>query len=332
MSACGAEQSTSPSGDGPRRRSGEAVAREAILGGVSSAIACVFSNPVDIIRVRHQLTRRTGASQLAATSLNAGLGPAMAYNIVLNSTRFSLFCAVEDRVGPAAGGLMAGGIAGFLSSPLALWRTLRQAGAVSTAESVVQARPFAGALPWALRNAGHTACIFELFARTSRALEDSAAPLSPTLRHLAASLVAATTSCFLMNPLDVYCTRRFHDSLHTPPVVGSGSGTVIAGPAFRPSVPIGTAAAGTPSLRCLFAAGYRGLGANLLRTVPHTVLTFVFVGWMREPPVATLTAADALLAGLQRPFAAARERGRNGELLLGGSVHARRSLARSVST
>ena len=31
----------------------------------------------------------------------------------------------------------------------------------------------------------------------------------------------------------------------------------------------------------MIASGYAGLGANLLRTVPHTVLTFVIVGALR---------------------------------------------------
>ena len=252
-----------------RYSSGDPVVREATLGGVASAAAAIISNPIDIVRVRRQLGSLPAA---APKSINAGLGPAMIYNVVLNSTRFSLFYAVDDRLGPIAGGLLAGGVAGFISSPFARWRTLRQAGESSAS---LMTRPFAGALPWAFRNAGHTACIFYLFAATSKALEErsASAQLPPTLRHLAGSLVAATTSCFLMNPLDVYCTRQY---------AATGSGAIAP-----PAAPARVASS-------LLASGYAGLGANMLRTVPHTVLTFVLVGALRVrlERVAALDAAS----------------------------------------
>lgn len=132
-----------------------------------------FSNPIDIVRVRIQITSAPALSTAGAAGmltrwgpLTAGLGPAMAYNVVLNAARFSLFHAFNDadgRAGPVASGLLAGGIAGFLSSPLARWRTLRQAG-TSLNMSAVMAKPFACAPAWALRNAGHTACIFQCAA------------------------------------------------------------------------------------------------------------------------------------------------------------------------
>ena len=206
------------------------------------------------------------------TSVNclcSGLGPAMAYNVALNSTRFSLFRALEDQgLGPMAGGFAAGGVAGFLSSPLARWRTLRQAGLHSSIlpASAMLANPFAGATAWALRNAGHTACIFSFFeaARTRLARSDSPLHGKPgVMIHLAASLAAASASCLLMNPLDVYATRVFHAS------GGGGSGSLRAAPPG-------------PSLQAAVSAGYHGLSANLLRTVPHTVLTFVFIEQLRQ--------------------------------------------------
>jgi len=167
-----------------------------------------------------------------------------------------------------AGGFMAGGVAGFVSSPLARWRTLRQAGGsgASSSLSLLMARPFAGAPAWALRNAGHTACIFHLFGATSRVLERSSPALPPTLQHLAASLFAASVSCFLMNPLDVYCTRTFHSSLE---------------PVDAPLRAVPATPANGRTFAAAAAAGYKGLSANLLRTVPHTVLTFVILEALR---------------------------------------------------
>lgn len=102
-----------------------------------------------------------------------------------------------------------------------------------------------------------TLVIARVFAQRPAFAYHSGSLRSPTLRHLAASLGAACASCFLMNPLDVYCTRLFHSSA-------------------TPSAPAAGAGAG---LRALF---YTGLGANMLRTVPHTVLTFVIAGALRQ--------------------------------------------------
>jgi hypothetical protein len=280
------------------------------MGGAAAACAAVVSNPIDIVRVRLQITESAGAASARGWGpLTAGLGPAMLYNVLLNATRFSLFAAVEEdgRAGPVAGGFMAGGVAGFVSSPLARWRTLRQAGGsgASSSLSLLMARPFAGAPAWALRNAGHTACIFHLFGATSRVLERSSPALPPTLQHLAASLFAASVSCFLMNPLDVYCTRTFHSSLE---------------PVDAPLRAVPATPANGRTFAAAAAAGYKGLSANvrvawtrceptrhfahelcdapralapsarltcirsraqLLRTVPHTVLTFVILEALR---------------------------------------------------
>lgn len=119
----------------------------------------------------------------------------------------------------------------------------------------------------------HTACFCvdascvwhaygSLFGATSQSLEQMAPALPPMITHLAASLVAATTSCALMNPMDVYCTRLFHSSL----------------PTTREST---HAAVRHPSLGGAIAAGYSGLGVNMLRTVPHTMFTFLFLELMR---------------------------------------------------
>lgn len=205
--------------------------------------------------------------------LQAGLTPAIFYNIALNATRFSLFrlASSNDHVslGPVGSGLFAGGVAGFLSSPLARLRTLLQAGRPSS-ESLraLACRPFAGAPVWALRNAGHTAAIFSLYeASYQKLLSSGGAPSS--LTHLASALFAASVSCFVMNPLDVLSTRIF-----------------TANPAHtaRPSL---------SAVPTFVRTAYRGLGANLLRTVPHTVLTFVFVESLRSH---TLSSGGTVIA------------------------------------
>jgi len=276
---------------------------EALRAGAASAGACLLSNPIDVVRTRLQLGSNGGVPQLLHTrGMASSLPAAMAYNVVLNSTRFALFHTLyssEDAVlreRAVSSGLIAGGIAGFLASPLARLRTLQQAGGHTTVSAVraLAAAPFAGAMLWSLRNAGHTSCIFCLYQSSVHQLEStSSAPSSPSLRHLAASLFAASVSCLLMNPLDVLATRAFHVppeavSLHSNSGgVGSSGGSFGSYSSGNSSGSGGSSAliasegptrATRPSF---FATAYRGLGANLLRTVPHTVLTFVFLEALR---------------------------------------------------
>ena len=190
---------------------------EAFFGGAASALACIVSNPIDIVRCRMQLESVGRVPSPSSSSLlhrwgplTAGLGPAMAYNVVLNSARFSLFHATVDKTqaNPMIAGFFSGGIAGFVSSPLARWRTLLQSGfSAQSARSLTRTQPFAGAPAWALRNAGHTACIFSFFEVARVRIEDARTSsdrlrdlVPPTCVHLAASLVAATASCFPDEP------------------------------------------------------------------------------------------------------------------------------------
>jgi len=276
---------------------------EALRGGAASAGACLFSNPIDVVRVRLQLGdgRGIGGSASAVarslfqagltSSLGSSLPTAMAYNVTLNSARFALFHALHssedgmlhDR--PISSGLAAGGIAGFLSSPLARLRTLQQAGGHTTASAVraLAAAPFEGATLWSLRNAGHTACIFCLYQTSVTHLESAQVSGSPSVLHLAASLFAASVSCVLMNPLDVLATRAFHTPALPRPIITGGS--------------LGSPSGAASGSRALLATAYRGLGVNLLRTVPHTVLTFVFLEALRGKspllPTLRLPAVDS---------------------------------------
>ena len=265
---------------------------EAFLGAAASAGACLLSNPIDIIRVRLQLasanTHQGGVAVARSLFMNggmrSGLPAAMAYNVILNGTRFSLFHALDSEGGildgrPMSSGLLAGSIAGLLASPLARLRTIQQAGTVRTATCALRelaVAPFAGATVWSLRNAGHTATIFALYRMSMEHLETSTMSTSPTALHLASSLFAASASCLLMNPLDVLATRAFH----TPPKgVRQRSALRSAIPSVLPLQTVQPSSA--PTVSAAVATAYRGLGANLLRTVPHTVLTFVFVELLR---------------------------------------------------
>merc|ERR1711920_141460 len=266
---------------------------EALLGALGSAGACLGSNPVDVARVRLQLERGLGGFKLhgpvqtmmhicateGGQALVRGLGAAMAYNVVLNATRFSSYalisgCSNERQLPPAVTGFVAGYIAGYISAPFAQAKTIQQQGASSSklsAAGVLWARPFAGASAWALRNAGHTSIMFSLYESLRRKSAVALPSVPPVALNLLASLQAATVSCLVMNPVDLVATRLFHQA--------SLGGTSMQTPAVR-----------TEPIECIrhtlasegVSGFYRGLAANVVRVVPHTVITFLILEALRE--------------------------------------------------
>jgi len=191
----------------------------------------------------------------------------------------------KDSAGfsPFAAGLTAGFISGYLSSPFARARTVLQtfgdaaaAAGITTWRSVIFGRgAFAAAPSWAARTAGHTAVIFTLFEHEKTRLEATFPAASPTLLHLAASAHAACVSCVLLNPIDLACTRYFYQSAESAASAGAGA----AASAPRYASPLDAAR------QVVVAEGalglYRGLGANLLRVVPHTAATFALLHMLR---------------------------------------------------
>jgi hypothetical protein len=272
----------------PERSKAENAFYEASLGAFSAAGACLVSNPIDVIRVKLQLAAtqpREGVLGMARilhqeSGLRAGLPPALLYNIVLNATRFAVFDSLTSSGIPAGlSGFSAGFLAGTIASPFARARTLMQARS-DTGWADLTSRPFSGATTWGLRNAGHTACIFAGYGYLKDAVE-LRRPETPAWQvHLGTSLVAASFSCCVMNPIDLLCTRVYDASA-----------------ARSPATPLqilqdAVAADG-------FAGLYRGLTANLARIVPHTVVTFVIaetvrtrVGLRRLAPSGNLTYGD----------------------------------------
>jgi hypothetical protein len=131
-----------------------------------------------------------------------------------------------------------------------------------------------------VRNAGHTACIFAGYGYLKAAVEQRRPETKAWQVHLGTSLVAASFSCCVMNPIDLVCTRVYDASA-----------------ARSPTSPLHTlqdviAADG-------FAGLYRGLTANLARIVPHTVVTFLIaetvrtrLGVRRLAPSGNLTYGD----------------------------------------
>jgi hypothetical protein len=185
-------------------------------------------------------------------------------------------------------GFTAGFLAGTVASPFARARTLLQARPGESGWPELISRPFAGAGAWGLRNAGHTACIFAGYGYLKAAVEERRPETPEWQVHLGTSLVAASFSCCVMNPVDLVCTRVYEASR------GRGSAGGSAGAPYETLRTFQDAVAADG-----FVGLYRGLAANLARIVPHTVVTFVIaetvrtrLGLRRLAPSGNLTYGD----------------------------------------
>jgi len=306
---------TTPAQSDGAGASSNLVMAEALFGAFGSAGACLASHPIDVARVRIQLGGSRGTlgtladicRKEGALALTRGLQTAVAYNMVLNGVRFSAFHALttETSVGPFGSGLLAGALSGLVSSPLARARTIQAAadgGAAAgllgaspqasaarpqlrlpSALEIMRLNPFSGATSWSLRNGGHTACIFTLHEALKERIRAACPWLPPWALHLTASLQASAVSCVLMSPVDVVCTRMYHaSSLHGAAPV---DGAVQPPPRYSGPLDCAVQLVRTEGVRGLF----RGLNANVMRIVPHTVLTFALVELMRDASRGWLT-------------------------------------------
>lgn len=276
---------------------------EAALGATAAAGACILTNPIEVVRVRLQVDARAmhdlpsplaiardiARNEGMQSLFTRGIAPSMAYNAVFNSGRFFIFThltAPESEVPPYAAGLCAGGLAGFMANPFARARTLLHQASPRELRSsrswrgmmheALIGRPLAGAPSFALRNGGHTACIFSVQGEIRTRLQASA-PAAPTpLVHMAAALQAALLSCIVMNPVDLVSTR-LQAQQHARLQANVGSGAVTLPPAYS-----GALDCVVKTVRADGVGGlYRGLGVNAVRIVPHMTALFTLMELLR---------------------------------------------------
>jgi solute carrier family 25 protein 34/35 len=282
----------------------------------AACAACVFTNPMEVVKTRLQLDGEGRAARQyrgiahalssmwrleGVRGVQAGLLPALCYQMAMNGTRLGLYePAQRALVGAtgadpastplkAAAAAMSGAVGATLGSPLyliksrlqaqsahfvakeahaygGLWDGLRSVHAAEGVRGLF--RGLDGALPRVM--AGSAVQLSSYDACKAHAAALGVAPGTP--QHLAASLAASVLTVTVMNPLDVISTRLYQSH---------GKNTVYAGPLDCALQTV--RAEGVAALQKGWLAQYGRLG-------PHTVLTFLFLEQLR-PLVARLAAA-----------------------------------------
>jgi solute carrier family 25 protein 34/35 len=284
---------------------------ELLVGSVAGPCACLVSNPLEVIKSRLQVQGERGhsvrvggmleightiVSREGPLALQRGLGPACAFNCVLNSVRFGTYdqllrVAGESRYSPSQGGssdlgssdltriacgATSGWIAGFLSSPFAVLKTRSQIRSVPwgvgsgrvTGQSLGFQHHQSTSLLGGLRNLPWRSGLIQM-AHTQAIRVASATSVQFWLFDrcknagagpVASSLAAMVLCTLVMNPFDVACTRLYNQPS------GGGGAAWYGG--------IGDCLAQTVRLegpRGLF----KGCVTHMIRQIPHGCIMLV---------------------------------------------------------
>ncbi|XP_036901051.1 solute carrier family 25 member 34 isoform X2 [Sturnira hondurensis] len=239
-----------------------APAVDLVLGASACCLACVFTNPLEVVKTRLQLQGELQApgtyhrpyrglvASVAAVArtdglcgLQKGLAASLLYQGLMNSVRFycySLACQAgltQQPGGTVVAGAVAGALGAFVGSPAYLVKTQ------------LQAQTVAG---MAVGHQHHHQWL----------------PEDSCLVALAGGMISSVAVVAAMTPFDVVSTR-----LYNQPVDGAGRGRLYRGLAdclvkiWRQEGPL---------------ALYKGLGPAYLRLGPHTILSLFLWDELRK--------------------------------------------------
>jgi len=282
---------------------------EVVAGGMSAAAACVFTNPMEVVKNRLQVQGELRArGQYVKTyrgpihglmvmiktdglrSVQAGLGPAMTYQFVMNGLRLGTYAMLESRgwlrdgqgqlsVLRCAGCSSLSGVAGAVfGSPIFLVKTHLQ---TSSSQSIAVGHQhrhtgFISALQHVYQEGGVAGLWRGATASLPRICVGSAAQLvtysyieelvsqKTKLQHgswqsnLAGAILSGFVVAIVINPLDVVSTR-----LYNQPSQGRMYSNYMdcVSKIFRTE--------GLPAF-------YKGLTAQYFRIGPHSFLSLLF--------------------------------------------------------
>ncbi|MEJ1273122.1 solute carrier family 25 member 35 [Cricetulus griseus] len=268
-----------------------------LLSGMAACGACVFTNPLEVVKTRMQLQgelKAPGTYQRhyrnvfhafftigkvdGLAALQKGLGPALLYQFLMNGIRLGTYGLAERKgylstdegvlspVRSAAAGALAGVIGAYLGSPiyLGMFQALTQIGQKHGLVGLW--RGAVGGLPRVVIGSSTQLCTF---SSTKDFLSQwEIFPPQSWKAALAAAMVSGMAVVLAMTPFDVASTR-----LYNQPTDTHGKGLMYRG--------IFDALLQTARTEGIFGM-YKGIGASYFRLGPHTVLSLFFWDQLRS--------------------------------------------------
>lgn len=266
---------------------------------IAPAVAAVFTNPIEVCKVRQQIDQRPGGmlgtlrsvwSLHGWSGLQAGLQMSIVREASKSFFRIGMFAPILNQLhdssqgsAPAhkrmAAGMTSGALAALVCNPIELVKTRQQGASTSGAAAFRYKGPLDGlqklhasegfAGMWRgtsismMRSAMVTGPHLTTYTGVKQLMvERQLMPDAPPL-HMLASLSGALAGILCNQPLDVVRNR-----LYNQPLGPRGEGTLYSG-----AVDCARKLAQADGVRGF----YRGFWSHYMRVGPHYVLTFTFL-------------------------------------------------------
>ncbi|NP_001307806.1 solute carrier family 25 member 35 isoform c [Homo sapiens] len=268
-----------------------------LMSGLAACGACVFTNPLEVVKTRMQLQ---GELQAPGTyqrhyrnvfhafitigkvdglaALQKGLAPALLYQFLMNGIRLGTYGLAEaggylhtaegthSPARSAAAGAMAGVMGAYLGSPIymGMFQALTEIGQKHGLVGLW--RGALGGLPRVIVGSSTQLCTF---SSTKDLLSQwEIFPPQSWKLALVAAMMSGIAVVLAMAPFDVACTR-----LYNQPTDAQGKGLMYRG--------ILDALLQTARTEGIFGM-YKGIGASYFRLGPHTILSLFFWDQLRS--------------------------------------------------
>uniref|UniRef100_A0A8C6YJT5 Solute carrier family 25 member 34 n=1 Tax=Naja naja TaxID=35670 RepID=A0A8C6YJT5_NAJNA len=269
-----------------------------VLGAAACCMACVFTNPLEVVKTRLQLQgelRARGSyprhyrgvlqAMVAVRradglrGLQKGLAAGLLYQGLMNGVRFGFYSHAEDigltqqPGGTLAAGAVAGALGAFVASPAYLVSLLVVVGILGRALAISRAGLLLGCGAGCGADVVSTHSIFRQLDTNRQGVGGKAAgeqwfKEGSWMVALAGGMVSSVAVAVAMTPFDVVSTR-----LYNQPVDETGMGKHYRG--FFDCVVRVSGKEGVLAL-------YKGFGPAYLRLGPHTVLSLLFWDELRR--------------------------------------------------
>jgi len=253
--------------------SGYQLALGYVSGGAASCAATAATNPIDVLKVDLQLSKRSVAAAVrerllthGALSYLDGSMPALLRAVTYSAFRLAAYtpakAALNDRGVPAApaklaAGLCSGAAAAFLANPIEMVKVRSQAGYYRSNAFALRdllTHGFAGVGPHVLRGAAHTASQIGTYDIVKTELKRRFGYQDGLALHASTAAVAGLATTAVSSPFDVVKTHAMTAKSSSSSVLGAAQ-TVYRTHGIR--------------------GFWRGASAGYARTGPHTVITFI---------------------------------------------------------